>query len=100
MKLQNANLVGHQTVKDMERLKEYMKKIQGAERYAQTGSENATGPTLMLDKAAAKRFIQNSLSSGKSVGGTTNEPEGTPAINDLGEAGSDSSLSQKDEIDE
>lgn len=58
MKLQNANLAGHEIVKDMERLRGYMKKLQATQ---QAGS--AAEPTLKLNKAAAKRFVQSSLST-------------------------------------
>lgn len=56
MKLQNANLAGHEIVKDMDRLRGYMKKLQAT----QQGPDQ---PTLKLNKAAAKRFVQSSLST-------------------------------------
>lgn len=57
MRLQNANLVGHGLVKDMERLKEYMKKIEGLEAPDQ--------PAKTLNKGAAARFISAALAGNK-----------------------------------
>lgn len=60
MRLQNANLVGHEIVKDMDRLKQYMKKIQEAESRLASGNKEATAG-LRLDKPAAKRFVQHAI---------------------------------------
>lgn len=61
MRMQNANLVGHEIVKDMDRLKQYMNKIREAE--ARLEKSGGADPSLKLDKAAAKRFVQSALSA-------------------------------------
>lgn len=61
MKLQNSNMQGQQIVKDMDRLKEYMKKVKAAEQGLSTGKEDS--PSVRLNKAAAKRFISSALAN-------------------------------------
>jgi hypothetical protein len=56
MRLQNANLVGHDILNDMERLKAYLGKVQEA-----VDAKNETGPNIKLNKEAAKRFVKSAL---------------------------------------
>lgn len=56
MRLQNANLVGHDILDDMERLKAYLGKVQDA-----VDAKNETGPNIKLNKEAAKRFVKSAL---------------------------------------
>jgi hypothetical protein len=63
MRIQNANLVGHEIVKDMDRLKQYMNKIREAEARLEKSGGASGDSGLKLDKAAAKRFVQSALST-------------------------------------
>lgn len=56
MRLQNANLVGHGILNDMERLKSYLVKVQDA-----VDAKNESGPNIKLNKEAAKRFVKSAL---------------------------------------